>query len=113
MRLLFRPGHRHGVTRNRELIEGFEAGGVIADKGYDADHLRDAIRDKEAEAVIASRSNRKSPHTYDKALCQERNLAERSLDKLKQFRRVATRYNKLLPNYKGFVQIAAVAILLR
>jgi len=113
VRLLFGPGQRHDVTRSHELIDGFEAGAVIADKGYDADHLHEAIRDTGAEAVIPPRSNRKSPHTYDKALYQERNLAERFFNKLKQFRRVVTRYDKDLANYRGFVQLAAIAILLR
>ena len=113
VRLLFGPGQRHDATRSHELIGGFEPDAVIADKGYDADHLREAIRDSGAEAVIPPRSNRKAPCDYDKALYRERNLAERFFNKLKQFRRVATRYDKLLPNYKGFVQLAAIAILLR
>jgi putative transposase len=113
VRLLFAPGQRHDATRSHELIDGFEPDAVIADKAYDADRLREAIRDSGAEAVIPPRSNRKAPCDYDKALYRERNLAERFFNKLKQFRRVATRYDKLLPNYKGFVQLAAIAILLR
>ena len=113
VRLLFGPGQRHDATRSHELIDGFEPDAVIADKGYDADRFREAIRDKGAEAVIPPRSNRKAPCDYDKAFYRERNLAEWFFNKLKQFRRVATRYDKLLPNYKGFVQLAAVAILLR
>ncbi len=113
VRLLFGPGQRHDATRSHELIDGFEPDAVIADKGYDADRLREAICDSGAEAVIPPRSNRKAPCDYDKALYRERNLAERFFNKLKQFRRVATRYDKLLPNYKSFVQLAAVAILLR
>ncbi len=113
MRLLFGPGQRHDVTRSHELVDGFEPETVIADKGYDADHFRKAIYDAGAEAVIPPRSNRKAPHAYHKALYRERNLVEQFFNKLKQFRRVATRYNKLLPNYEGFVQLAAVAILLR
>jgi putative transposase len=113
VRLLFGPGQRHDATRSHELFDGFEPDAVIADKGYDADRLREAIRDSGAEAIIPPRSNRKAPCDYDKALYRERNLAERFFNKLKQFRRVATRYDKLLPNYKGFVQLAAVAILLR
>ena len=113
VRLLFGPGQRHDATRSHELIDGFEPDAVIADKGYDADRFREAIRDKGAEAVIPPRSNRKAPCDYDKAFYRERNLAERFFNKLKQFRRVATRYDKLLPNYKGFVQLAAIAILLR
>ena len=113
VRLLFGPGQRHDAARSHELIDGFEPDAVIADKGYDADRFREAIRDRGAEAVIPPRSNRKAPCDYDKALYRERNLAERFFNKLKQFRRVATRYDKLLPNYKGFVQLAAIAILLR
>ena len=113
VRLLFGPGQRHDVTRSHELVDGFEPEAVIADKGYDADHLRDAIHDAGAEAVIPPRFNRKTPHAYDRALYQECNLVERFFNKLKQFRRVATRYDKLLANYKGFVQLAAIAILLR
>ena len=113
VRLLFGPGQRHDATRSHELIDGFEPDAVIADKGYDADRLREAIRDSGAEAIIPPRSNRKAPCDYNKALYRERNLAERFFNKLKQFRRVATRYDKLLPNYQGFVQLAAVAILLR
>ena len=113
MRLLLGPGQRHDVTRSHELLDGLEPDAVIADKGYDAAHLRDAISDMGAEAVIPPRSNRKAPCTYDKALYEERNLVERFFNKLKQFRRVATRYDKHLANYRGFVQLAAIAILLR
>lgn len=113
VRLLFGPGQRHDIARSHELLDGLEPGAVIADKGYDADHLRNAIRDKGAEVVIPPRSNRKSPHTYDKVLYRERNLAERFFNKLKHFRRVATRYDKDLANYRSFVLLAAIAILLR
>jgi len=124
VRLLLGPGQRHDqgpieqvrwepVTRGHELIDGFEPDAVIADKGYDADHLRQAVLDAGAEPVIPSRSNRRAPRSHDKALYKERNLIERFFNKLKQFRRVATRYDKLLANYEGFVHLAAVAILLR
>lgn len=101
------------VTRSHELIEGFRPEAVIADKGYDAGHLHQAIRGAEVEAVIPSRSNRKAPRAYDKALYKERNLIERFFNKVKQFCRVVTRYDKFLANYEGFVQLAAIAILLR
>lgn len=113
VRLLLGPGQRHDITRNHELIDGLKPDAVIADKGYDADHLHDAIRDAGAEPVIPARSNRKTPRDHDKVLYKERNLVERFFNKLKQFRRVATRYDKLLANYEGFVQLAAIAVLLR
>lgn len=113
VRLLFGPGQRNDITKAHELIEGFEPEAVIADKGYDADHLREAVLAREAEPIIPPKSNRKNPPDYDRTLYKERNLVERFFNKLKQFRRVATRYDKLLANYRGFVMLAAIAILLR
>jgi putative transposase len=113
VRLLFGPGQRNDITRAHELIDGFEPEAIIADKGYDADHLREAVLAGQAKPVIPPKSNRRTPIDYDKALYKERNLVERFFNKLKQFRRVATRYDKLLVNYRGFVILAAVAILLR
>ena len=83
------------------MIEGFEAEAVIAAKGYDADHLREAVLAREAEPVIPPKSNRRAPLPSDKALYKERNLVECFFNKLKPFRRVATRYDKLLANYRG------------
>src|ERR1700739_368939 len=57
VRLLFGPGQRNDVTQAHNLIEGFEPGAVIADKGYDADHLREAVLTNDAEPVIPSKSN--------------------------------------------------------
>ena len=113
IRLLFGPGQRNDITQAHALIEGFEADAVVADMGYDANRLREAVVAREADAVIPSKSNRRAPITYDRTLYKERNLVERFFNKLKQFRRVATRYDKLLANYRGFVIIAAIAILLR
>jgi putative transposase len=113
VRLLFGPGQRNDITQAQNLIEGFEPGAVIADKGYDADHLREAVLTSDAEPVIPPKSNRRTPIPYDKVLYKERNLVERFFNKLKQFRRVATRYDKLLANYRGFVILAAITILLK
>jgi len=90
--LLLGTGQRHDVTRNRDRPEGLNPGAVVADKGYDADHLRDAIDDVGTEAVIPPRSNRKAPRAYDLSLYRESNLVGRFFNKRKQFRRVATRY---------------------
>ena len=95
------------------MIEGFEAGAVIADKGYDADHLADTIVESGAGVVIPPKRNRKVQRSYNKYLHRERNAVERFFCKLKQFRRVATRYDKLLVNFMGFVKLAAIAIWLK
>ena len=65
------------------------------------------------EVVIPPKRNRKVQRSYDIDLYKERNLVERFFNKLKQFRRVATRYDKLLVNFVGFVKLAPIAIWLR
>lgn len=101
------------MNRAAELIDGLKAQAVLGDKGYDADTLHEKIVCQGAEIVIPPRSHRKTPRAYDKDIYKERNLIERFFNKLKQFRRVATRYDKLLVNFMGFVKIAALAIWLR
>jgi transposase len=95
------------------LLEGHDAEAVIADKGYDSDPLVQRIEGKGAEAVIPPKKNRKVPRDYDKHLYKERNKVERFIHLLKQYRRVATRYEKTARNFLGFVHVAAVMILLR
>src|SRR6202042_3028835 len=91
----------------------FDAGATIGDKGYDADHLCDKIAETGAQIVIPPKRNRKLQRAYDADLYKERNIIERFFNKLKQFRRVATRYDKLLVNFMGFVKLAAIAIWLK
>jgi putative transposase len=113
LRLLGGAGQEHDMNRAAELIDGLKAQAVLGDKGYDADTLHEKIVCQGAEIVIPPRSHRKTPRAYDKDIYKERNLIERFFNKLKQFRRVATRYDKLLVNFMGFVKIAALAIWLR
>ena len=101
------------MVRATELVSGFEAQSVIADKGYDAGSLIETVKRQGSEPVIPPRKCCKTPRSYDKALYKERNVIERFFNKLKQFRRVATRYDKLLANFMGFVKLAAIAIWLR
>lgn len=113
VRLIGGPGQENDITHAHDLINGFDTGAIIADKGYDADHLHDAILEMGGEPVIPPRSHRRNPHAYDVELYKQRNLIERFFNKLKQFRRVATRYDKLLATFMGFVKLAAIAIWLR
>lgn len=113
VRLIASPGQRNDIAFAHDLVDGFEAGATIADKGYDADHLHEKIAQTGAEIVIPPKRNRKVQRHYDAHLYKERNLIERFFNKLKQFRRVATRYDKLLANFMGFVKLAAIAIWLR
>ena len=113
MRLIGSPGQRNDISYAHEIIDGFEVGAVLADKGYDADHLRKKIQEQGAESVIPPRRNRKSQGNYDTEHYIDRNLIERFFNKIKQFRRVATRYDKLLVNFMGFVKLAAIVIYLK
>ncbi|MDD7804123.1 MAG: transposase, partial [Endozoicomonas sp. (ex Botrylloides leachii)] len=92
------------------LIEGFSADYVLADKGYDSDAFIFSIRSTGAKPVIPQRKGRLSPRDYDRELYKERNLVERLFQKLKHFRRVATRYERLGRNYLGMLQLAASLI---
>ena len=94
-------------------MEGQKADAVLADKGYDADYIVEAVRAMEAESVIPPRSHRKTPREYDRVLYEERNNVERMYGKIKQFRRVATRYDKLASSYQSFVLIAAICLWLK
>ena len=113
MRLIASPGQRNDIAFAHDLVDGFKAGATIADKGYDADHLHEKIAETGAEVVIPPKRNRKVQHPYDAELYKERNIIERFFNKLKQFRRVATRYDKLLANFMGFIKLAAIAIWLK
>jgi putative transposase len=113
VRLIASPGQRNDIAFAHDLIEGIDAQVTIADKGYDADHLVDRITEAGAEVVIPPKRNRKIGRPYDVNLYKERNRIERFFNKLKHFRRVPTRYDKLLANFMGFVKLAAIAIWLR
>jgi putative transposase len=95
------------------LIDGIETAATLAVRGYDADHLAENIAANGAEVVIPPKRNRRVQRAYDVDLYKERNRIERFFSKLKHFRRVGTRYDKLLANFMGFVKLAAIAIWLR
>jgi transposase len=101
------------VIFGKALLDGLSPRHVIADRAYDAEHFHDTILDAGAIPVIPPRPERRRPHACNWRLYRERNLIERFFAKLKQFRRVATRYDKLLANFRGFVLIAAITIWLK
>ena len=86
---------------------------VIADKAYAAAWLLDALRHKGIVPVIPNRVDQPENPDFDRATYKRRNLVERLVGKLKQFRRVATRYDKLDLHYLAFVQIASVIVWIR
>jgi transposase len=86
---------------------------VMADAAYDSDHLRQAIAGKRAVAVIPNNPSRALKYPLDKHLYAQRHLVECCFSKLKQFRRVATRYEKTARNYLAMLTVAAIVLWLR
>ena len=86
---------------------------MIADRGYDKKALVDDIEARGAEAVIPTQRTRKEQREVDAHLYRERNLCERFWSKAKQYRRVATRYEKKAANFLAFVKVAAMMVMLK
>jgi len=86
---------------------------LLADRGYDADWIREIARQQGAWANIPPKRNRKDPICFSPYLYRARNQIERFFNKIKQCRRVATRYDKLAANYLAFVKLASILIWLR
>ena len=106
-------GQEADITQGERLIEGvpFEVG--IADKAFDSKRLIRAIRAKGAQTVIPPRSNQKQQRDYDHERYKDRNLAERFWNKIKQYRRVATRYEKTAATFLAMIQVASIMVLLK
>jgi transposase len=105
-------GQAADVTQGEALMEGHPSDAVIADKAFDSDAFVESIEARGSEAVIPSRKNRTRRRDYDKHLYKERNLAGRFINRIKQYRRVATRYEKTARDFLGFVHVAAIMVLL-
>ena len=86
---------------------------LLADKGYDANSLREAVMARGAWANIPPKANRRDPICFSKHLYRARNLVERFFNKVKHFRRIATRYDKLAENYGAALKLVAVRIWIR
>ena len=89
------------------LLTGIKAGHVIADKGYDSNEILNFIERQGAIAVIPPKSNRRVPRAYDREVYKERNLIERAFNKLKHWRRIATRYDRRSLYFMATLQLAA------
>ncbi len=95
------------------LLGELRPGSVAADKAYDIDALLAQWKQQAAQAVIPSRAHRRERRPLDRHLYRSRNLVERFFARIKQFRRIATRYDKLAQRFSAFVSIAAAFIWLR
>ena len=106
------PGQAHDLACAEPLLENVDPGALLGDKAYDADALIDTLTQRGITPVIPPKANRKTPRPCDFALYCERNLVERFFNKLKHFRAIATRYDKLAQIFLAGVQIASAIILL-
>ena len=103
-------GNIHDVTEAATLIEHARGANFIADKGYDADRVIDAVEKRNMTAVIPSTASRKVQRQIDRHVYRERHLVENFFCKIKRYRRVATRYEKLAENFLGFVLFASLKV---
>lgn len=110
MRLLLTGGQVPDVTQAPALLAHWPLEQVIADKGYDSDPLVTHIENSGGGAVIPARAKRRQPREHDADLYKERNRIERLINKLKQCRRIATRYEKTARNFMAFLHLASLMI---
>ena len=114
VRLALTTGEAHDNRLAAKLLSRLKSGSMlIADRGYDADWVRTLVRQHGAWANIPPKSNRKDALTFSPYPYHARNLVERFFNKIKQCRRVATRYDKLAANYLAFIQLASIRLWLR
>lgn len=110
-RIIIGPGQEHDSQQALALLNGFRPSVVLADKGYDNEEVLTYLqRAGVAEAVIPAKSNRRTPRELNKELYRERNRIERCFNRFKNFRRVATRYDKSARNFTAFTCLAATLI---
>lgn len=113
VRFALTAGQKGDAPAAEALIADLPAEVVMADTAYDSDRLRAVIADKKALAVIPNNPSRARKYPLDRHLYTQRHLIECCFSKLKQFRRVATRYEKTARNYRAVVTIAAIVLWIR
>ncbi len=103
-------GQTHDLNAAPFLLAGLNSRDVVADRGYDADAILDLIRASGAKAHIPSKSTRLVQRSVDRRIYRLRNLVERFFNKLKHFRRIATRFEKLARNFLAAVALASARL---
>jgi transposase len=110
VRFVLLPGQRHDTVGVPPLIEGVAFGALLGDKAFDVDWLRADLDARGAAAVIPPKANRKAQINLDRDMYRWRHLIENAFAKLKEFRAVATRYDKTDTSYAASIHLAAAVI---
>jgi transposase len=110
LRFLLTAGQVHDSQGASDLLKGVVASGVIADKAFDNNAFRQEIATAGMHAIIPSTRSRKHPIPYDLTLYKERNRIERCFNKLKHFRRLATRYDRRAIHFLAFIHLASAML---
>ena len=110
--LMLTPGQAHDLTAAEPLLETADPRALVGDKAYDSDPLIHVLESRAITPVIPPRENRKEKRDCDFALYRERNLAERFWNKIKHYRGIATRYDKLARNFLAAVHLVSAIVLL-
>lgn len=114
VRLGLTAGEAHDNRLVADLLDGLEPKTMLlADRGYDADWIRELVSERGGWANIPPKRNRKEPVCFSPFLYKDRNLVERFFNKLKHYRRIATRYDKLAANFLAMLKLACVRLWLR
>ena len=113
VRFILTAGQVHDICQAEGLINGFSFENLLADKGFDSDCFRASIAEVGAQAVIPSSRSRSQAIPHDKHLYQERNLVERFINKIKHYRRIATRYEKTALSFASMLFLVGTMIWLR
>ena len=110
IRFLITKGTIHDCKKAIQLIDGFEAENLLADRGYDSDDIVKFAASKNMSVVIPSKKNRKQQRSCDFHIYKFRHLVENAFLKLKRWRGVATRYAKTTAAFYGAVTLASIML---
>ena len=110
LKILLSPGQAHESQFVFEAYDSEPCEFFLADKAYDIEAFRDHVRKDGVEAVIPSKKNRKRAQVHDEHIYRERNTVERFFQKIKRFRRIATRYEKTARMYMAGVMMVSILL---
>lgn len=113
LKFLISPGQRNDIVYAPKLLQDFENVTILGDKGYDSNELLEQLSWQKCSAVIPPKKNRAIQREIDRHTYKERHLIEIFFKNLKLFRRIATRYDKKLTTYQGFITFASILMWLK